>query len=41
VGYYTGNPENRLPGFILSMLGGILPLTGLSVSTAAGLLGWW
>ncbi len=41
LGYYTGDPSKRVPGAILSMLGSILPLTGLTVSTAAGLLGWW
>ncbi len=41
IGYYTGNPASRVPGAIMSMAGGILPLFALSVSSAAGLLGWW
>ncbi len=41
LGYWTGNPENRMPGAMLSTLGGIMPLCVLTVSTAAGFLGWW
>ncbi len=41
LGYYTGDPSKRVPGAMLSTLGGLLPLTGLAVSTAAGILGWW
>ena len=41
VGYYTGNPEARVPGAIMSLLLGMLPLFGMAVSTGAGMLGWW
>ena len=40
-GYYTGEAKNRIPGAMTSMLGGMLPLLGMTVSFAAGLLGWW
>merc|ERR1712008_305543 len=40
LGYYTGNPKSRIPGFILNLLA-LTALLGYSVSTAAGLLGWW
>ena len=40
LGYYTGNPKSRIPGFILNLLA-LTALLGCSVSTAAGLLGWW
>lgn len=41
VGYYSGDPAKRMPGFALSMLGGLLPLLVLSVCNAGGLIGWW
>ena len=41
VGYYSGSPEGRVPGALISGLGGSLPLLGLSVSSAASFLGWW
>lgn len=41
LGYYSGQPEKRIPGAIITMLGALLPLTCLSISTAAGLLGWF
>jgi uncharacterized membrane protein YecN with MAPEG domain len=40
-GYSTGKPELRIPGAMVSMLGGMFPLAGLSISTAAGIIGWW
>ena len=40
LGYYTGDPKGRLPGFIATLLCMIV-LFGCSVSTAAGLLGYW
>ena len=40
LGYYTGNPKSRLPGFLLTMLA-LVALFGCSVSTGAGLLAWW
>merc|ERR1711935_121650 len=40
LGYYTGNPKSRIPGFILNLLA-LTALLGCSVSTAAGLLVWW
>ncbi len=41
LGYYTGDPSKRVPGALMSMMGALLPLTALTVSTAAGILGWW
>ena len=41
VGYSTGKPELRVPGAAASMLGGMFPLAGMAISTAAGLIGWW
>ena len=41
IGYYSGDPEKRVPGALIGGLFGLFPLVGLSVSTAAGLLGWW
>jgi MAPEG family len=41
VGYSTGKPELRVPGALCSMFGGMFPLLGMSISTAAGLIGWW
>ena len=41
LGYYTGNPKYRTPGFLLTMLGAQLPLIGIAISTAAGYLDWW
>merc|ERR1712154_268557 len=38
LGYYTGNPKSRIPGFILNLLA-LTVLFGCSVSTGAGLLG--
>ncbi len=40
MGYYTGQPEKRVPGFVVSLLG-LMTLFGCTVSTAAGFLGWW
>ena len=40
LGYYSGNPKQRIPGAILSMLS-MLTLFGCSISTAAELLKWW
>lgn len=41
IGYYTGKPEKRIPGAIISTLLGLFPLTGLAISSGAGLLGLW
>lgn len=41
IGYYSGKPERRIPGAVISTLLGLFPLTGLAISTGAGLLGWW
>ena len=40
LGYYTGNPKSRIPGAIMNFLA-LITLFGCSVSTGAGLLGWW
>ena len=40
LGYYTGNPKSRIPGFYLGLLA-LTAIFGCSISTAAGLLGWW
>ena len=40
LGYYTGNPKSRIPGFILNLLA-LVVLFGCSVSTFVGLLGLW
>ena len=41
LGYYSGDPQKRVPGALISQLFGLLPLLGMSVSFGAGLLGWW
>ena len=41
LGYYSGKPEKRLPGFMISGLLGLIPLFGMTVSAGAGILGWW
>lgn len=40
LGYYTGEPKNRFPGFMMTKLSEIV-LLYCSVSTAANMLGWW
>ncbi len=40
VGYWTGKPKYRMPGFILTLLVQ-LALIGFSISTAGGYLDWW
>lgn len=40
LGYYTGDPKGRIPGAIATFLS-MFTLFGCSVSTAAGLLGYW
>jgi hypothetical protein len=40
-GYSTGNADGRIPGAIISMAGGMLPLLLCSFSTAAGAFGCW
>ncbi len=40
MGYYSGQPEKRVPGAIFSILS-LATLFGCSVSTGAGFLGWW
>ena len=40
LGYYTGNPNSRKPGALMNLVA-LITLFGCSVSTAAGLLGWW
>eukprot|EP00093_Oithona_nana_P012489 12489.XXX_809711_810449_1 [CDS] Oithona nana genome sequencing. len=40
LGYYSGEPKGRIPGAILSMLT-LATLFGSTVSSGAGLLGWW
>ena len=39
LGYYSGNPERRVPGAIISGLLGLVPLTGMAIGTGLGLLG--
>ena len=41
IGYYTGKPERRVPGAIMSTLLGMFPLFGMAIGTGAGLLGWF
>ena len=41
LGYYTGDPQKRVPGALISEVLGLLPLIGMSISFGAGLLGWW
>ena len=41
LGYYSGEPQKRVPGALISEVLGLLPLLGMSVSFGAGLLGWW
>lgn len=33
VGYYTGKPKFRMPGALLSMFGGLMPLFGLAIAS--------
>ncbi len=40
LGYYSGDPAKRLPGFMMN-LAAMVTLFGCSVSSAAGFLGWW
>ena len=40
VGYYSA-PERRVPGAFMAFLFGLLPLFGMGLSSAAGLLGGW
>ena len=40
LGYYSGEPKGRIPGALLSMLT-LATLFGATVSSGAGLLGWW
>lgn len=40
IGYYSA-PEKRIPGAFISFLFGLVPLFGMGVSTAAGILGFW
>jgi glutathione S-transferase len=40
IGYYTGKPNKRIPGSLLSFFA-LLALFGTTLSSAAGLLGWW
>jgi glutathione S-transferase len=40
VGYYSGKVSKRMPGVVLTSIG-LIPLVLLTVSFAAGLLGWW
>merc|ERR1712187_410749 len=39
-GYFTGNPERRVPGFMISFLAQIVLYYGV-VSSAGSLIGWW
>ena len=41
IGYYTGNPDNRIPGAIISGIFGIIPLCFMAISTGAGIVGLW
>ena len=41
LGYYTGEPKNRMPGFLMTKLLGELPLLVCSVLTANKFLGFW
>jgi len=41
IGYYSGDPEKRVPGALISQALGLIPLLFMSVSFGAGLLGWW
>ena len=41
VGYTVGGPKWTLPGFILTMMGGMLPLLGVSIASGGAFLGWW
>ena len=41
IGYWSGEPKKRLPGALMSMPTLFFGLTGLAISTASGVLGWW
>ncbi len=40
LGYWTGVPKYRFPGFLLTMAIQLSPI-GFGISTAAGFLDWW
>ncbi len=40
-GYYTGDPQKRIPGAALTMLGVQLPLFLMAAHSASGVLGWF
>ena len=40
LGYYTGNPEKRVPGALISEVA-LVGLLGLNILTGANILGWW
>merc|ERR1712223_1355116 len=41
LGYYTGNPKNRLYGFGVSKVGCELPMLIMSTMAAGNIVGWW
>ncbi len=41
IGYWTGDINKRGPGGVISLVGAMLPLFGLAVSSGAGILGIW
>ncbi len=41
IGYWTGKPKRRVPGAIMTMFLGQVPLFCLAISTGAGLVGLW
>ena len=41
IGYIGGGPKWRVPGFIITMLGGMVPLMGVAIASAGYMLEWW
>ncbi len=41
IGYWTGKANYRLPGSFIGTFFGLLPLVGVALSSAAGMIGWW
>ena len=41
LGYYSGNPQNRVPGAVMSKLMAELPLFVMAVCSSGRIIGWW
>jgi len=41
LGYYTGNPKNRIYGFLISKLLAEVPMLVMTVMAGGNIVGWW